>query len=219
MATDEEWFRSPDWSPEAQQRFEAKLRRARSYGRAQYVRIKAVSLLGSGNPSCREAGKALLHRIIEEYPEAWMEAVFAHEELGRLFAEEGQFALAEEHYRHCLAFYSRSRSGGSGLCDLRLAELILDTEQQDKYGEAISLLISASSHLAFNSDRYRHALASARLYQRMGQYTEAATHARTALALAAIQRPEFSRHPTVGLVKATPSELEELRQLVETEPT
>ena len=45
---DEEWFRSGDWSPEAQEDFEARLKRARSHSRPQYLRIKGLALQQAG---------------------------------------------------------------------------------------------------------------------------------------------------------------------------
>jgi tetratricopeptide (TPR) repeat protein len=167
----------------------------------------------TGDAVCRAGGRGLLRRIIEEYPGAWTEVAFAHEAPGNAYTAEGRFDEAEQQYRHCLALYSRSRSGGSGLCDLRLAELIVHAAQRDKYPEAEALVETASHHLHLNSDRYRHAVAGARLAKRLGRDEEAAAYAEAALSLATVREPEFPRHPTVELVETAPDELEEMRTL------
>lgn len=63
-----EWYRSSTWDSEIEANFEARLRRARPDGRAQYIGIQAVHLLDSPDPSVREMGRGLLRRVIEEYP-------------------------------------------------------------------------------------------------------------------------------------------------------
>ena len=50
QAMSDEWFRSPSWRDEDRELFEAKLARAQKRNRAQYVRIKALSLAARGLP-------------------------------------------------------------------------------------------------------------------------------------------------------------------------
>jgi hypothetical protein len=59
-----EWFRSGDWSSDAQQDFETRLGRARARNRAQYLRIKAVALIDAGN---LDAATSLLRRVVDDY--------------------------------------------------------------------------------------------------------------------------------------------------------
>lgn len=106
--------------------------------------------------------------------------------------------------------YKETRSNTTGLCDLSLVELILQSAQSNKYIEAVSLLETARPHLLFNSDVFRFAVASARLLTRLGKSNEAVTYARKALQLANICEPQFPRHPTVGLVKTTKDVLNEM---------
>jgi tetratricopeptide (TPR) repeat protein len=97
----EEWFRSGDWSAEAQEELEARLHRARAHSRPQYLTIKAGALLGHGGRTEAEGARHLLRRVIETYPES-LDVVAAHELLGRLDAAEGDRRAAIAHYRQAL---------------------------------------------------------------------------------------------------------------------
>ena len=57
-----DWFRSPDWSSEAQQDFEQRLRRARAYNRPQFLRIKGLALADAGEA---EGARELWLRVLE----------------------------------------------------------------------------------------------------------------------------------------------------------
>src|SRR5947199_4659830 len=135
-----DWFRLPGYSPRDMEKFESRLNRSRRNNRAQYLRIKAVTVADLQNREAEVAALSLLRRIVDEYPDAWSEVNFAHEEMGSLYERMGRFADAEREYRWVVDSYSKSRSGTSGLCDLTLAELIVRTEQSSKYSEAADLL-------------------------------------------------------------------------------
>jgi tetratricopeptide (TPR) repeat protein len=167
--------------------------------------------------SCQRAGVQLMQRLIAEYPDEWTQVVSAHELLGNYYRSQGQVAEAEREYRKVLEFYRRSRSCTSGLCDLSLVELILESNQAHKYSEAWQLLQSIPQHLGsfgFNSDRFRYRVAAARLAMRVGNTENAKAHAREALELAQITKPQFSRHPAIGLVKAEPAVLSEMQTIL-----
>jgi hypothetical protein len=64
----DDWYRGTDWSAQTQERFEAKLARARQTSRAQYLRIKGVGLTAAADAATRSAGRDLLRRVVTEYP-------------------------------------------------------------------------------------------------------------------------------------------------------
>lgn len=210
----DEWFRSPAWSAEVEQEFERRLGRARTYNRPQYLRIKGLVLVRTGNESERLAGRALLRRVIDTYPHSF-DVVIAHEALGESFAREGVLDQAEVHYRTALDL---SQSGGmGGDAALRLPELLIERGGTDRWAEAESILdgIDPEQGLVFVSQRFRYSVARARLAEARGDDQQASEFASAALRLAAITTPDFSRHPTVGLVHADESVLEDLRNLVQ----
>ena len=133
----EEWFRSQDWSPQAREDFEQRLRRAREINRPQYLRIKALALLGHGGNAETVGARELLSRVIDNYPEAG-DVVMAHEHLGEIDVSEGQPASAVEHYRTALRLAPERNVYGDAA--LRLPELLIEEGGTHKRSEAESLL-------------------------------------------------------------------------------
>ena len=159
----EDWYRSPDDSPEAMADFEQRLSRARPNNRAQYLRVKAVTLAQQPNQCARQIAIALLRRIISDFADEWHEVNFSHEMLGRIHENDGRFEEAEREYRWVVGAYAKSSSGTSGLCDLTLAELIIRTKQSAKFFEAVRLLEQAAGNITFNADWFRYWVAAARV--------------------------------------------------------
>ncbi len=202
-----DWFRSPDWSDAAQQEFEARLARARAAGRAQYLRIKAVSLEEAGELA---GARTLLGRIIDDYPDAWLEVAFAHERLGDLARAAGDPAGAQAEYRMAIVT-SPTLSGTTGEVHLKLAEVLFESGL-GSLAEIGQLLDDATAHLTLVSTAFRYRVLTARLAAATGDTDRRRSAAAAALALVD-SRPQFSRHPTVGRVSAAPSLLAELRSM------
>jgi hypothetical protein len=80
-----DWFRSREWSPEAQADFEARLARARPYNRAQYMRIKGLALADAGE---KRGARQLWERVLESTEE---------------FATAQQASALEHLLPHCVA--------------------------------------------------------------------------------------------------------------------
>jgi tetratricopeptide (TPR) repeat protein len=208
----DDWYRSPDWSDEAQASFEEKLKRSRPHKTPQYLRIKALALFEAGDKSRREAGRTLLHRFLRDYPDSF-DVTWAHEFLADAYREDGFTREAEGHYRQAIRMYEK-RPSVRGYAQLGLADLILETEQGQKYLETETLLDSIpESDLRFHNVQFKWAVLRARLAARLKKREEAADYASAALRLATITEPQFPRHPDVGLVTTDPETLDELRQL------
>lgn len=202
-----DWFRSPDWSDEAQRDFESRLARSRAGNRAQCLRVKAVALDDAGESA---AAITLLRRIVRDHSDAWTEVAFAHERLGDSHRVASDLASAESEYRLALAV-SPSLSGTSGEVHLKLGEVLL-ASGSGTVVEIEQLLTAAKSHVTFNSTAFRLNVLTARVAAATGDVERRRNAAATALELVAAD-PQFSRHPTVGLVDATPSLLSELRTM------
>jgi tetratricopeptide (TPR) repeat protein len=205
----DDWFRSADWDDPARELFEQKLSRARSWNRPQYLRIKGLSLLESGNV---EAGRQLLLRVIVEYPQDTLQVSAAHESLGESFHRERRAAEAERHYRAAMNLDDH------GSAQLLLAELLLDTEQVQRYAEARDLLIDerlVEEAGSIRSDAFSHAVALARVEARLGNTDAASKAAARALALRDedVKGPQFPRHRDVGRVDPDPDLVAELSAL------
>ena len=128
----------PAWDVQIAAAFEQRLRRARPYNRAQYIRIQATHLLSSSGPQVRQAGRGLLRCLVTSFPDDF-NAKMAMEQLGRSLAGEGRLAEAGRALRETLRMCAQSpagRSGTSGVAGLRLAEVILADGDAGRAGEA-----------------------------------------------------------------------------------
>jgi tetratricopeptide (TPR) repeat protein len=206
----DEWFRSADWSARAQEDFEQRLRRARPFSRSQYLRIKALALMGHGGKAEARGARELLVRVIETYPESG-DVVMAHEHLGELDAREGHRSAAAAHFRTALRLAPERNAYGDAA--LRLPELLIEDGGDENRAEALEVLNAiASTDWVFASQRFRYAVARARLARASGENAEASRWAGHALREAATDIPDFPRHPTVGLVDADGKLLREMRR-------
>jgi tetratricopeptide (TPR) repeat protein len=209
----EEWFRSPDWSAQAQEQFEQRLRRARAFNRPQYLRIKALALMDDGGKAKATGARELLARVIDTYPESG-DVVMAYEHLAELDVREGARSSAEAHYRTALRLSPERHVFGDAA--LRLPELLIEDGSDSKRVEARELLDGLTpDDLVFASQRFRYAVARARLERASGNRSAAKRYAEAALAEAARETPDFPRHPTVGRVGVDRKVLQEMRDLLQ----
>ncbi|MFA6571890.1 MAG: signal peptidase I [Bacteroidota bacterium] len=221
MTKNNDWYRLPAWSKKDQELFENKLNTTRSrLQKAHSLRIKALVLLDSNDPTSHDAGRVLLKRIISDYPDQKGEVVYAYEGIGVSLQKDGNYKEAEEFYRKCISFY-KEKLGNTGWTinsHLYLAEVIVQTEQKDNYTEAEHLLDEwKKRHQSmFNSEIYRYCVLRARLATKLNKKTDAITYARNALSAAeAGKHPQFSRHPTEGVVREDSKTLDEMRQIAD----
>jgi tetratricopeptide (TPR) repeat protein len=213
MARDD-WYCSSTWNTEDQELFESKLARSRSsFHRAQYLRIKALSLFGAKKKKTRAVGEQLMHRLLREYPDEFGEVSSAHAALGEYYDGIGDTDLAIDHYRKTLTLEDRGGNPVHGV-DQKLADLIIRENLREFFAEADRLLHRALvGDLFFYSQRWDYAVARARLADRCSRPNEAAAFALGALQLFRDNRPAAPRHPTVGLIHAERATLKELETL------
>jgi hypothetical protein len=205
-----DWFRSPDWSPDAQADFEARLMRARPYNRAQYLRIKGLALAEAG--WAREA-RRLWERVLESTDElAASQQASAMEHLGESY-EQDDPAIAEDYFRRLLVEYP-TLNGTSHTVEISLAELLIDRGGRASIEEALALLNSFLERgtAQLPSVLFRWHLALIRIAQATGDEETLRRAARTALDLAG-RAPVFARHQTVGVVHADTATVKRLREL------
>jgi len=213
-----EWYRNTDWNKEIEDLFELKLKRARGgYSKAQYLRIQASYLLH--NLEHGQIGENLLLRLFRDFPEETFSVIFGHEQLGDYYFKTGQYDKAESEYKIVIDHYHiKTRSGTTGLADVKLADLILTTEQKDKYNYAYKLITEdftkSSGDLGMNDSKYFYSLTRSRLAWRLGFKSDSKDFAKLALDLSKITEPQFPRHKNVGLVKAKNEDIKELEKII-----
>jgi hypothetical protein len=216
MATDD-WYRHKSWDNTIEAEFEARLKRSRgAYNKAQYLRIQASYLLDSPAKNNQMVGLRLMERLIKDFPTEEFSTIFGHEQIGDYFFEQGDLDIAEQQFRIVTDYYNKkqSRSGTSGIADLKLVETILTSNQTNKFEEAYKLCNEHPvGELTMNSDKFFYAALAARLCDKMNKKKEARQYAMTAINLSKIKESQFDRHKTVGLVTATNKQLRILEQI------
>lgn len=218
----QDWFRHPTWDDAIAAEFEARLARARIAGRAQYLRIQAVTLLPSEQRLDRDAGRALLTRLIDQYPESF-EVAAAWEALGESLAREGDLAGAEAALRSCLAVCRARPTGKSGTSytpEVGLAAVLV--RAGGDRDEAAMLLAGVEPDVAgqgfIAATAFRFELTCARLAARDDEPV-AGTFARRALDLADHGSHEvLPRHRDLAQVEFDPAVRAELQDLAARHP-
>lgn len=206
----DEWFRSPDWSTEAQKDFEARLARARPYSRAQYMRIKGLALYKAGEP---RGARELWERVLQSTEElATTQQASALEHLGDSYVGDNA-ATAEDYYRRLLEEHP-TLNGTSHTVEISLAELLIGKRDRASMKEALALmnLFLERGTSQFPSVLFRWHLALISIAQATGEKETVQRAARTALDLAS-RGPVFPRHKDVGVVDADAKTLRRLRKL------
>jgi len=215
-----DWYINPNWNEQIETEFEIRLKKSRSnFHRAQYLKTQAYCLLNSDIKSFQEKGIELMNRLFKDYPNEKFSIIQGNELLGDYYLQSGLFDKAEKYLRTVTEYYySETRSGTSGLADLKLSETILKSKKLDKlpnaYDIATEKFNKTGGELNMNSDKFYYSDLMANLCNEMNKKEEASEYAKYALKLSDISKPEFIGHKTVGLVKASDKQLENLKDII-----
>ena len=210
-----DWYRTPDYDEVARGEFGRRYNRARHPGRIQYKKIKALHLMLANEPGGIPWAQELLTEVTAD-PDAYsFQRAEAFEVLARIYRKAGRWQLAVEALEQAIELASPTMNGTSGMPDLTLAEILLESDPGG-LPRAAALLSSQPliDRIRFNSDLFRYLVATARARQRLGQ--DPAGPARRALDLLENDKPVFPRHPDVGRVHADGQTVRELHGLAGT---
>jgi len=212
-----EWYLNKDWNAETKEFFEAKLKKVRDpYNKAQYLRIKGNRLLKTNSKIKQEVGVGLLNRVLDNFIDEETQAYSAAEILGDYYRLDKEISLSEKYYRKVIIYYQRSRSGTSGIADIKLAEMIVDSKQKDKYDEMYLLLTevfeSTKGKLIFNDNKFRYALVLCKITHSIDKKDEAIYYAKKAFEIANITEPQLNTKP-IGIPKPNNEDLEFLKMV------
>jgi predicted Zn-dependent protease len=191
-----EWYRKTTWSKEDERDFRARLKRARSHKRPQYLRVQAVHLLEAGMP---EPALQLLDEVLETAPEDTF-VTWIHEHRAQTLIDLGRANEAISAYRAALES-QRARPNVVGQAALSFAELVVAIKRQDLFDEVLKALEQSHSESPFPAIQYREGAVRALIADLQGDERTARSEAQRALEVAAISEAPFRRHPGLGLVR------------------
>ncbi|GGC56088.1 tetratricopeptide repeat protein [Hoyosella rhizosphaerae] len=210
MATD--WFRTTDWSPAAQDDFERRLSRARSYNRGDYVRIKGLALHDAGKvDDARELWLRIVNGVYEDIGLARPSAI---EHLADSY-KETDAAKAEQLYRQLLDEHP-DLGATSRLAELSLGETLVRLKRFD---EALEWLTrwKQGDQPGWPNCLFRWHQAVIQVAQAQGDHDTVRRSASAALELAD-RGPMLAHHRTVGVVRTDESTLRRLHELASEPP-
>ena len=216
----DEWFRNTKWNKEIEEFFEMKLKRARgSHSKAQYLRIQGSYLLDSNKSDLQEKGIELMKRLLNEYPEETFHTIFATEQLGDYYLRQKNYQNAEQHFRTVANhYYTNTRSGTSGIADIKLSRTILESNQPNKYEEAVNIATekfdTTEGSLTMNDNKFYYSETLALLFSKMNKIEDAKYYAEQAIEFEINKEPQFSRHKTVGIVNVDKERIEKLKKII-----
>jgi tetratricopeptide (TPR) repeat protein len=204
MAAD--WFRKTTWSAEDARDFERRLKRAREFNKAQYLRIQAAHLHRVGTAELTHIALELLDRLLSEHPDR-VHLAEAHHQRGSCLALLGRPDEAIAAFREALAT-QRSFPNVRTTAHQSLAELVVKLARADLYDEALEALDEFGHDDPWPVSRYRAAVVRALIAEARSRREDARVHAREALAAAAKTESPFRFHRSLGLVGDQQPDLE-----------
>lgn len=218
---DKEWFRSSTWDDSIAAAFEDRLRRARTWNRAQYLRIHGCHLAWQDDPVLRETGRKLFRRVVEEYGDSGqLQATWAMENLAEALSADGRMDEAETVTRELLHRRDADPTTWRGArvdLDLSLAEILLERGTPNALHEADQWLDRGEASVErsgmFRNLVLRHLVTRARVARARGDIVRSVRYASDALQVAEETEPSIPRHPDVGRPEVDEELLAELRTL------
>ena len=127
-----EWYRRKTWTKTDEEEFFAKLRRAWKDSRAQYLKIQAITLIGTKKKHCLSAAETLLNKVLNDFPENRVEKSQTYLSLGRIYELNGDDTKALEFYKKSMDFEKGFPNVQTGSY-LSYAETAIRTRRTDLY--------------------------------------------------------------------------------------
>ncbi|MCT1438377.1 hypothetical protein [Brachybacterium paraconglomeratum] len=181
-----DWYRTPGWTLAEQEHFERKLARARKENRAEYLRIKGLSLEDAG---ATDAARTLFVRAAVEAGKNYLDQSCALENLADSIFDDDP-AESERLLRRLIEV-NPTLNGTTHMAEVHLAELLIRCGTPEALSEAREHLDSWDARGAgdFSVQLFEAAVARARWNEATGNATAAAEWAAHALELAAVESP------------------------------
>ncbi|MDU1903312.1 MAG: hypothetical protein E6772_00905 [Dysgonomonas sp.] len=204
-----DWYRKKTWTKEDEEYFYQKLKRAREYGRPQYLRIQAITLIDTHENDLLDVAEILLNKILEDYPENKLERSSAFHSLGDIYKLHEDYATAINYYKEAIDFEKKFPNVRT-MAYLDYSELIIKTNQENKYNAIEKLLKSKLLELVFPIEKYKVCSILSIINKHNGKLTQAKEYAVLAEQYANEQTSGFRYHKYLGVVKERDNWLDQL---------
>lgn len=190
-----DWFRRTTWTAQDQEEFFARLRRARTSSRGQYLLIQA----GAIKECYPDEAFRLLQILLDEYPaRTWL--ALAYLTMANCHVIKNQPEQAVECFRNALQ-QEKDFPNVRTNAWLDYATYVIESQWTACYPEILDTLLGEPyDRLMFPCQLYAFHGAIAVICDHFARPEEAAQHARLALGFAQQENSGFRYHAIVGLV-------------------
>lgn len=193
-----DWFRKTSWTDADQQDFWLHHKRARAFGKAQYLRIQAGHLAGTNEPSLRSAALVLLNLMIAEFPDKFQLASAYHQR-AQIYLIENRKEEAISNFRATIN-QERVFSSVGTYAWLDFGWTVMTRQWTELYDEVLGVLNEREANARFPADHFRLQAIRSIIASIRGDREQARTLAITALVHAQKEHSGLRYHPDIGLV-------------------
>ncbi len=206
-----DWYRRKNWTKSDEEEFFAKLGRARKDGRAQYLKIQAIELMYTDDKKLLSVAEILLNKMLIEYPDDTFNKGSALHTLGNIYKKLDDYKNAIDYYKQAMDF-EQMFPNVKTQAYLDYSELIIKTNNTEKFIDVESILLERYSGLLFPIEKYKVNSILSIINKYNNRLNEAKQYAELAEENADCEISGLRYHKTLGVVKGKENWLEILKQ-------
>ena len=204
------WYTKKTWTKEDEEEFFTRLKRAREHNRPQYLKTQAFALIETKEPELLDVAESLLNKMLKEYPNDTFNKSSALDILGDIYQQRGDYHTALKYYEESINFENDSPKSPETPSFLSYSELIIKTQQTDKYSIVENLLFDRMDSVILPVQKYKIASILSVIYQSKNNQELAQHYAEIAEKNATAETSGFRYHKNLGLVKQRVNWLDKL---------
>ena len=196
-----EWYRKITWTKKDEEEFFTKLGRARKDGRAQYLKIQAITLIDTKKAKLLTVAEKLINKLFSDYPNDKFEKSSSFKALGDIYKHRKKIDEAIAYYRKAVDFEAICPNEISG-ADLEYAELIVKFKKEKHYNFVEKLITKQikEDEMSFPLEKYKAYSILAIINKYKGNNIRAEKFALLAEENASAETSGFRYHKYLGLV-------------------
>ncbi|KAB1158551.1 hypothetical protein F7018_07995 [Tenacibaculum aiptasiae] len=194
-----EWYRKKSWSEKDKEEFFNRLKRARKYNRAQYLKIQAIELIETNNLKLLDIAESLLNKMLNEYSEEKSQISSALNSLGDIYLKQNEIEKAIEFYRKSIDF-EKNFPNVKTQSYLEYSELIIKNNKLEEFDFVETIILERFDDIIFPIEKYKTASILSIVYEKKGLKESSTKYAEIAEQNANKETSGLRYHQHLGLV-------------------
>ena len=193
------WFRQTKWNKEIEEHFFEKLARTRKESRAQYLKIQAIELIETKNPTALCAAEMLIHKLLNDYPENKINIAQCFLSLGDISKLQGDYTSSLNYYRKAID-HEEVYPNIITRAYLDFAETVIKLEKHEFYSLVQYLVLNRVKNSPFPIEKYISYSFLSIINFREGNHREAFEFSALAEQSASAETTDLRYHRDLGVV-------------------